>query len=72
MSTSGGASYPPSLEASARQAARPSFDPPFTAGGLVAFVILPLDLPIRLAVLGTDLVAAVVVGVVLARRQSPK
>jgi hypothetical protein len=40
--------------------------------GIVAFVILPLDLPIRLAVLGTDLVAAVVLGVVLARRQSPK
>jgi hypothetical protein len=38
--------------------------------GLVAFVILPLDLPIRLALLGTDLVAAVVLGVVLARRQS--
>lgn len=40
--------------------------------GLVAFVILPLDLPIRLALLGTDLVAAVVLGVVLARRQSRK
>jgi len=40
--------------------------------GIVAFVILPLELPIRLAVLGTDLVAAIVLGVVLARRQSPK
>ncbi len=41
-------------------------------GGLVGFVLLPLDLPIRLAILGTDLVAAIVLGIVLARRQSPK
>ena len=40
--------------------------------GVVAFVILPLDLPIRLAVLGTDLVAAVFLAVVLARRNSSK
>jgi hypothetical protein len=40
--------------------------------GIVGFVILPLDLPIRLALLGTDLVAAIVLGVVLARRHRAK
>jgi hypothetical protein len=41
-------------------------------GGIVAFVILPLDLPIRLALLGTDLLAAIVLGVALARRGGSK
>jgi hypothetical protein len=40
--------------------------------GLVAFVLLPLELPIRLAVLGTDIVAAVLVGVILNRRNNSK
>jgi hypothetical protein len=40
--------------------------------GLIAFVLLPLELPIRLAVLGTDLVAGVVVGVILLRRGGAK
>jgi hypothetical protein len=40
--------------------------------GIVMFVLLPLELPLRLTILGSDLIAALVVGIALARRHRPK
>jgi hypothetical protein len=37
-------------------------------GGLVGFFVLPLSSPIRLLILASDIVAAVVVALVLIRR----
>ena len=37
-------------------------------GGVVCFVLLPAPLPVRLAVLLSDLIAAGVIGFVLSRR----
>ena len=38
------------------------------AGGILCFLLLPVPLPIRLAVLASDAIAASVIGFVLARR----
>lgn len=38
------------------------------AGGIVGFFLLPLPPTMRLIILGSDILAAVIIGLVLARR----